>query len=436
MNNLMTTLRTTALILALGALVMMAACTDNDAATSANTASPSQVTSAPKGQPEASGPVGKTDAHGGADDDRHGVGSSPHADEGHGGGGARIVLSEADIQAAGIRIAPANLQAVGDRIAVPATVQADEGRLAHVAPKVSGRILKAEARLGDAVRQGQTLATLDSIEVGEAQAAYIEARTHLDLAVSSHERARALFDEQIIPQKDWLQAQADLEKARVAERAAAGRLRLLGVAQPGAQGEISSVYSVRAPFSGTVIEVRNAVQGELAKPEESLFTVADLTHVWVQASLPESDLGRIHVGSPAEIEVAAYPGERFAGRVTYLSNTLDKETRTVHARIEVANHKGRLRMQMFATAHIDAGAGGAEAVVIPNDAVVLMDGKPSVFVEEEQGFEPRSVEVGQSMTRGTVIRSGVDPGERVVVAGAYALKARALKSKMGEGHAH
>lgn len=437
----MTILRPAILAIALNALTLLAACNDNDAAAPPTAANPSSSSPQATSEPRASGNPAKSsgDPHGdGHADDDHEEAGGDHAGEGHDDehAGEPMRLSDAERKAAGIRLAEASIDAVADEITVPATVQPDQGRVAHVAPKVAGRIVRVHVRQGDRVKQGQTLATVDSIEVGEAQAAYTEARAQLDLASSSFERARALFEEQIIPQKEWLQAQADLEKARAAERAAAGRLRLLGVQRPTAQGELSSVYTLTAPFAGTVIELESAVQGELAKPEASLFTVADLSHVWAQASLPEADLGRIHVGSAAAIEVAAYPGERFEGKVTYLSSALDKETRTVQARIEVPNHKGRLKMEMFATAYIEAGAGQDQALVVPREAVVLMEGKPAVFVQEDGAFEVRSVELGQALARGTVIRAGVEPGERVVVAGAYALKARMLKSLMGEGHAH
>ena len=203
------------------------------------------------------------------------------------------------------------------------------------------------------MKRGELLATIDSVEVGEAQADYIQARSQLQLAQSNWERARQLFEEQIIAQKDWLQAQAELEKARAAEQAALSRLRLLSVARPAIAQPASSVYSLSAPLSGTIIEMA-AVQGELAKPEEPLVTVADLSPVWVQASVSETDLRRVRVGSPAAVEVAAYPGERFHGRVTYVSSVLDKETRTAKARIEVPNPKRRLKLEMFATAFVTA----------------------------------------------------------------------------------
>lgn len=423
-------------VVALSAFMLLASCDDDRSRTAGDAPRQSNPSSAPAA-PEpadtaAHGPEDHPgDAHLDDQDD-----AAAHLDDEHGHEDESLRLSDAELQAAGIRVAEVRLQALADRITVPATVQPDRRRIAHVAPKVAGRIVRVHVALGDAVRKGQTLATIDSIEVGEAHAAYTESGVQLDLAQANVERARQLFEEQIIPQKDWLQAQAELQKARAAERAAAGRLRLLGVERPRAAAPASSSYALVAPLSGTVIEMDDTVQGELAKPDESLFTVADLSRVWVQASLPEGELSRVRVGAPAAIEVTAYPGERFDGRVTYLSSALDRETRTIQARIEVLNPHDRLKMEMFATAHIETDAGREQGVAVPRDAIVLMDGVPTLFVREGERFAARSVELGQPLARATVVRAGVQPGEHVVVAGAYALKARVLKSQMGEGHAH
>ncbi|MCW5620928.1 MAG: efflux RND transporter periplasmic adaptor subunit [Burkholderiales bacterium] len=423
------------LVIALSASVLLASCDDNRSKTTGD--APAQSKPAPQAASEPAGSsVHDPDDHAGdVHRDDHGD-EAAHADDEHGHEGESLRLSDAELQAAGIRVAEAEVQTLADLIMVPATVQPDQSRVAHVAPKVSGRIVRVHVALGDAVRKGQVLATIDSIEVGEAQAAYAESVVQLDLAQANFERARQLFEEQIIPQKDWLQAQAELQKARAAERAAAGRLRLLGMERPVAEGQASSAYVLVAPLSGTVIEMEDTVQGELAKPEQSLFTVADLSRVWVQASLPEAQLHRVRVGAPATIEVTAYPGERFEGRVAYLSSMLDRETRSVQARIEVPNPRARLKMEMFANAHIETDAGGEQGLVVPRDAIVLMDGKPTLFVREGENFEARSVELGQPLASATVVRAGVRPGEHVVVDGAYALKARVLKSQMGEGHAH
>lgn len=153
----------------------------------------------------------------------------------------------------------------------------------------------------------------------------------------------------------------------------------------------------------------------------------------------EKDLGRIKPGAEATVTVDAYPGESFQGKLTYVAAVVDKETRTVQARVEVANPGGRLKPEMFATASIRTNgtsgvAGKAKALLLPQEAVVLMQGQPTVFVEEHGGFEPRAVDLGEKLRDRVVIKNGLQAGERVVTAGTYALKARVLKSQIGDSH--
>ena len=138
-------------------------------------------------------------------------------------------------------------------------------------------------------------------------------------------------------------------------------------------------------------------------------------------------------GAAATVTVGAYPGERFSGRVAYIANVLDKDSRTIAARIEVPNKDGRLKPEMFATANIATG-GQLEAISVPDGAILLLQGQPTVFVSEGGGFQPRAVETGEKISGRTVIKSGLKPKEQVVAAGAYALKARMLKSQIGDAH--
>jgi len=336
-------------------------------------------------------------------------------------------LSDAEIHQAGIKIQKLELQEKTDQIVVTATIQANQDRLAHVAPRVPGRIVKVNASLGDRVKPGQALATLDSIELGEARSSYLQAASEAAVVQAGFDRAKRLQTENIIPEKDYLRARAEHEKARAALRAAADKLRMMGVSPEKLSG---SVFPLTAPFSGTVIE-KKAVLGELAQPDASLFTVADLSILWIESNLFEKDLGKVKVGAQAAVTVSAYPGEVFKGRLTYISSTMDKETRTVKARVEVPNSDGRLKPEMFATAAIGTG-GSVKALLVPEGAVLLLQGQPTVFVAESGGFEPRAVEVGERVQGYAVLKSGVVAGENVVVSGAYALKARLLKSQIGD----
>ena len=361
--------------------------------------------------------------------DGHAAGEKPGE---HSEGEAGLTLTSEEAERAGVKVEEAKAQPLGETLVVTATIRPDQDRLARVAARIEGRVTSVPAKLGDKVRAGQTLATLDSVAVGEAHAALNQAQAELGIAEADFKRAQSLIADEIIPRKDFLRAQADRDKAAAGVRAAADRLRLLGGA-PSARGNAVSAFSVTAPFAGTVIE-KKATLGELATPSEPMFSIADLSRVWIQADLPEAALAKIRVGAAAKVSVPAYPNQTFEGRIGYIGASLSKETRTVAARIEVPNADGRLKPEMFATATIEAVGEKRDAMSLPDDAIVLMDGKPSVFVLEQGAYELRQVEPGERIGGRTVLKSGLKAGDQVVTAGTYALKARKLKSQLGHGH--
>ena len=360
-----------------------------------------------------------------------GIQKAENAKADHGASG-QVVLTAEELQTAGIKVEPIQAQAMIDQVVLTATIRANQDRIAHVAPRVSARIVKVNANLGDSVKKGQTLALLDSIELGEAHSAYRQAQSQLALAKSDFERAQRLKADEIIPEKDYLRARSEFEKARATFQSSNDKLRLLDAAHQESEQGPASIFSVYAPFAGTVIE-KHAILGELALPDKQIFIVADLSSLWIEANLFEKDLARVRIGAPATVSVSAYPGEVFKGRLTYISSTVDKETRAVPARVEVPNLDGRLKPEMFATASIDTAA-TTKALFLPPEAVLLVNGQPTVFVQEAGGFEPRAIELGDKVGGRVVVRSGVKEGEQIVVAGAYALKARMLKAQIGDAH--
>jgi cobalt-zinc-cadmium efflux system membrane fusion protein len=339
-----------------------------------------------------------------------------------------LKLSGDEIAAAGIITAVLQEKEVSDQITVTATIEANRDRYASVAPRISGKVAKVMASLGDQVRQGQALASIDSIEAGEAQSAYSQAATENGVAQAALDRAAKLRADEIVPEKDFLRARADSAKAGAVLQAATERRRALGIStrSGNASGE-PSVFAVTAPFAGTVVE-KKAVIGDLAQPDKPLFAIADMSTVWIETHLFEKDLGRVKLGAPAAVSVAAYPNQSFHGKVTYISSVMDRETRTVVARVEMPNG-GALKLGMFASAAIATGGGG-KALLLPDDAVVLIQGQPSAFVKDGDGFAARAVDLGEKLRGQVVLKNGIRPGETVVVKGAYALKAKMLKSQI------
>ena len=355
------------------------------------------------------------------------AGTAEHHEEGS------IKLTDEEMKTAGVRVEPVVEQELAHPVVVTATIQANQDRLARLAPRVPGRIASVRAQLGDRVRAGEVLAVLDSLEVGEARSAYAHAASEASVAQASLERANRLRAEQIISEKDFLRTRSEHEKARAALTAAADKLAMLGVSrEQGGNGV--SVFALSAPFAGTVIE-KKAVIGELAQPDKAIFSIADLSVLWIEANLLEKDLALVKVGDEAVISVEAYPKEQFKGRLTYIGGVLDKETRTIRGRIEVRNVDGRLKPEMFASAAIQT-ASREKAIALPDDAVVMVSGQPTVFIQEHGSFEARPIELGQRLQGRVVVKTGLQSGDVVVVSGTYALKARMLKGQIGEGHAH
>jgi cobalt-zinc-cadmium efflux system membrane fusion protein len=335
-------------------------------------------------------------------------------------------LSKEESEQSGLMVKLIEPEKISDQLILTANISANQDRIARVVSPVEGRLIKVMANLGDQVKAGQSLALIDSVQLAEARAEYSSSQSELRLSEANFQRSDRLYREEVIPQKQWLEAKSAYDRAQASARGSAERMRMLG----GLSGSGSSSFVVTAPFSGTVIE-KDAVLGEQAKSDSNLFTVADLNTVWIEADVSEKDLGKLAIGSPATVTVTSFPNESFKGKVGYISSQFDKQTRTVKARVELPNPDKKLRIDMFARVAIDL-SGTREALVLPQEAVLLVQGQSIVYIQTENGFEARPVEVGEQLNKGVVIASGLKSGEQVVISGAYALKSRQLKSQIGD----
>lgn len=320
------------------------------------------------------------------------------------------------------------------RIVVTATVHQDHHLLAQVVPRVPGRVLQVLVHVGDPVRRGQVLGILDSLDVGEARLTLRQARIQSDFAATEYQRVASLVEEEVVPRKELARAEAERDKARAAVGTANERLRMLGVNpdRTPADGNSASSFALIAPLSGVVLE-KTAIVGEIAASDKSLFTVSDLSSIWVEGNLSDRELGLVRVGADAEIRVDAYPDDVFRGKVIYLAGTLDPTTRTVLARVEIANRDLRLKPQMFARMAIATG-NSTPQLTVPASAVTLVQGEPAVFVADGGGFNPRPVERGEAVGDRVVIRRGLAAGDRIAVSGVFELKAKLLKSQISDEH--
>ncbi|MCE5309979.1 MAG: efflux RND transporter periplasmic adaptor subunit [Acidobacteriales bacterium] len=318
-----------------------------------------------------------------------------------------------------------------DPVTSPGKVEANPNRTAHVLLPVAGRVRSVEVRIGDYVKQGQTLLTVESPDVDaaisaymQAQAAVTQARAALVKAQADADRARDLFEHRAVAQKEVLNAEALLAQSKAAlDQALAGgeqcrrRLQILGV-RPGQFGQSVAVL---APISGKILDM-SVVPGEYRNDTSSpLVTIADLGSVWVTADVPETSIRYIQLGERLDVDFEAYPGESFRGRVTRIADVVDPQTRTIKVRAEIANRDGRFRPEMFC--RIRHSEALERKPVVPASAVVMQEGKNVVWRLMAPGsFERVAVQTGVHMGDRVAILSGLSAGDKVVVDGTMLLK--------------
>lgn len=316
---------------------------------------------------------------------------------------------------------------------VTGTITYDANRVSHIGPRTEGRIVLMHADVGNRVRGGQALAILESPEVGQIRAEEQEAEALLEIAREHYEREQRLEQQGISSRRELLNAQAELRRAEAALQSARERLRVLGAGQ-GQGGQ----FALTAPFPGVVV-AREASLGEVASSPDRLFTVADLSRLWIELDIFERSLTQVSEGQPVRITTAAYPGRTFLGEIVYVGDILDPATRTVRARVEIVNEGGVLRPGMFARAVIETSTGQGTAVpAAPRGAVQDVEGRTVVWVPSEHSgeFRAQPVEIGEDLGNGRVaIRSGLESGQLIVTQGAFTLTSEVSRGEFG-GHAH
>jgi cobalt-zinc-cadmium efflux system membrane fusion protein len=336
--------------------------------------------------------------------------------------------------AAGIEVVPVTRSAFRLHRDFPATVQPNENELAEVTTLIRGRVAAVYVDVGRDVEKGTPLALLHSTDLGLAEAAYLKSEAKLHEAVLVYERARDLFQHKAISQAEFQRREAEMKTARAEAREARNRLELLGVPEPEIQRldreqTIRPDVPLRAPFTGRVI-MRNLTRGEVVEINQKLFTVADLSDVWVVGNVPEKDVHFIHRDQPVEVRALAYPGEVFTGRITYVGDMLDPATRTMRLRVTVPNPQKKLKPEMFASVRVYAPA-KADVLTVPLAAVQIGPTGGMVFVRRAPGeFEARAVTPGEEIGDTVAILEGLREGERVVIKGAFALKSESEQHKL------
>lgn len=350
-----------------------------------------------------------------------------------------ITLTAEAVARAGIEIAPVAASIGGGRLRIPAVVQPNAYRAVVVTPVAAGRITRVPVELGQHVQRGQTLAEIYSPELADAQTQYISARAELDAHERELQRTEKLVEIGSASRQELEKIHAEHTAAESMLQSRRSRLTLLGMTDsqvtnlsPSAQ--VASTVRVPAPIDG-VITVRTANIGLNVDPSAPLFTVVDLSNVWLVGDLYERDLGRVRVGNAASVTANAFPELKLEGKVSYIDPEIKAETRTAQVRVEVPNPGRQLRLGMYVDMEVGE-TGGVGGAIIPRLAVQMVGGRTVVFLANPATpgqYIEREVKLGDAIGDAVHVISGVAQGDNVVTKGSFSV--RAERERVGAGAA-
>jgi cobalt-zinc-cadmium efflux system membrane fusion protein len=336
----------------------------------------------------------------------------------------------------GVKIGSAEPGMLKVHVELPGEVVANPDRLAHLAPRVSGVVGEVHKNLGDQVGSGELMAVLESRELADVKSNYLAAKERLALARANFRREEDLWKQKVSAEQEYLEAKQTLAEARIELNSAEQKLHALGFSEaylselPRHPDVSYTRFEIVAPFEGTVI-AKHITLGEKLDSDSEAFVIADLSSVWGNLSVYQKDLPFVNVGQPVTISPKEGSLET-TGTISYVSPLIDEKTRTATARVVLANPDGHWRPGLFVSGRITIDALEV-SVLAPQSALQQVDGSMCVFVETDEGFEPKPVKTGRANNTHIEILSGLEPGERYVTSGAFTLKSELGKEAFGDG---
>ena len=332
--------------------------------------------------------------------------------------GGKLVVPEGSALRARLTVTPAQAEPVSLTIALPGLVESNPARTAAVLTPLGGRVLELKVALGDRVSRQQVLAVIDSPDLAQAYNDNEKAADSFALTQRNLARQEGQFKLGTASQRDLDQARSDHAQATAEYTRTQARLRAIGA--PLDPQQRTRLLTVRAPVGGSITALSIASGNMINDPTQPIMTVADLSTVWVTAFVPEKYIADVARDQDAQVSLAAYPGEVFAGKVAYVSDVVEADSRRNKLRIVFSNPQHRLKPNMFATVSV---AGPRETrVVLPTSALLMNNDRTSVFVATAPWtFERRTVEPQLEEGTSVIIRSGLQGGEQVVTQGGILL---------------
>lgn len=340
----------------------------------------------------------------------------------------KISMTDAQIKASSITLDSSAPASIRSALQFPGEIRFNEDRTAHIVPRVAGVVDSVSANLGERVRKGQVLAVVSSAAISETRSELQAAQRRRELAKTTYDRERALFEQKISPEQDVLQAQQALREAEISVANATQKLLTVG-----ASTGSSSLgrFELRAPFDGMVVEKHIAL-GESVKEDASVFTISDLSNVWAEMNVPARDLQQVRVGERVVVRSGAFDATT-EGTVSYVGSLIGEQTRTARARVVLPNPQGAWRPGLFVSVEVVANELTAP-VTVSASAVQTLDEKSVVFLKVPGGFVPQPVQVGRTDGKRVEILSGLKAGTAHAAAGSYVVKSEQGKSSATHAH--
>ncbi len=325
-------------------------------------------------------------------------------------------------------------------ISLMGEIRLNEDRVAHVVPKMSGVVQEVKVSLGDMVKIGQILASIESAELAESKADYLEKLRQFEIAQKAYKRKKYLHKEKIASEASWLEKEADYLNAETALKTARSMLIVSGLTEedirnlPDATDLQFGRYELRAPMSGTIIE-KHITIGEKLSDDSEVFTISDLNLLWVDLKIPARDIYRVKKGS--DVIIQSSNGIKAIETIALIGPVVDEVTRTALARLMLENEEGRWKPGTFVTGYVRISAEDLP-VVVPAEAVQNIEGEDVIFIQEGDDFRPVPIVMGRRDRTKAEIVSGLMPGTFHVTRGAFELKAMMITSNLGShaGHGH
>jgi len=344
-----------------------------------------------------------------------GVGeSSVRAEEAMVRKGNAIVVPEHSPLRERLTVGPARAQSIRAKLVFPGVVESDPARTSAVLSPLSGRIVELKVALGDRVRKGQVLATIDSPDLAQAYDDSDKAADALQLASKNLERQEGQFNLGTASTRDLDQAKSDEVQAAAEFARTQARLRVFHT------GRRSNYLSITAPANGSITALSIAPGNMINDPSQPLMTIADLSTVWVTALVPEKDLSAVAAGQEADVSLTAFPDETFHGKVLFVSDVIEPDSRRDKLRIAFSNPDTAFKPNMFATVTVMGGE--QSRVVLPTSALLMNNDRTTVFVATAPWtFERRTVQTFLDEGSTVAVEKGISAGDQVVIKGGILL---------------